>query len=740
MKYPKLQLKADFKNRLEKAESSKKERVKKTKEKVIQQIETIEEAWVRVLNMKNSEADKEKLLKVKFRMERGLIGRDPATASKKFSKAEALRLHKIIEDEERQAKLEQMVKETPDNYILVEDDDTFKLLLKEMDDNELLAVDCETFATNENESALDPWTGQMAGFTISSRNYHFYCPLRHTEETKLILERGEKFILERLKPRLEKPGKKLVLHNAPFDAKWFFVFHGIDFIDNIYLDTRVAAFMMDENRSHALKDLATDWLKIGSDKFSSLFTEGEFHKVPLKYAKAYGAKDGDLTIKVVDFCEHWLNKREDLKKIRELLYEVEMPVLRQMIRSDIRGIHFDPEEAVEVDKKLEEHEKAIEKEVKDMLGVGPEFNLGSPIQLSKKLFKDMKITDLKDGSTSSKVLKKIKSEHTVIPKILEYREVSKLRNSFTVKLPKEIKSDGKIHPWHNSLGAKTGRKTCSNPNSQQLPSMTKNPLIRPLFKPSKGFIFASIDFSQIELRVLAHVAQEEIMIRAFKEGKDLHSTTAARVFLSELPFDEGYARIEEFKDVDDKPEAKYRKQSKNVNFGAVYGITGKGLADMLGSSEAEANLIIRGYFAGYPGIKTYMDEQKLFLHRHGYVVDMFGRKRRLKDKLNGQWWETGSAERQSGNFGIQSAAGVILKIAIKHLKPVLEEIGGYILLSIHDELLFELPETVTKEQLYRLRDTMENVVKLTVPLRSDIEINPNAWGIKVSEEEFFKIA
>lgn len=738
MKYPELKLKADFKKRLEKAEAPKKERVKKTVEKVKAQLETIDEAWVRILSMKNSEADKEKLYKVKLQMEAGLLGREPESMSKKFSKAEALRLYKVIEDAERGAKLEQMVKETPDNYILVEDDNTLSLLLEQMDSHDMLAVDCETYADEdvEGSSALDPWTGHMAGFTVSTREYHFYIPTQHIEETKLIKERGEKYIMSRIRPRLEDSSKKLILHNAPFDAKWFYVYHNIDFIDNIYADTRILAFMMDENRSHALKELATDWLKMKSDKFSSLFKEGEFNKVPLRYAKAYGSKDGDLTLQVYDFCEYWLNKREDLKKIRELVYDVEMPVLRQMIKSDLRGITFDANEAVEVDAKLEAQEKEIENEIHGMLGEA--INVGSPAQLSKKLFNEMGITDLKDGSTSSKVLKKIKSEHPVIPLILKYREVSKLRNSFTVKLPKEIKRDGKIHPWHNSLGAKTGRKTCSNPNSQQLPSMTKNPLIRPLFKPSKGHIFCSIDFSQIELRCLAAVSGEEIMIRAFMEGKDLHSTTAATVFLPHLPFDEGYEQIEKYKDMDDRPEAKYRKQSKNVNFGAVYGIQGKGLSEMLGNTEKEANKILDGYFEGYPGIKDYMAAQVAFLHKHGYVVDYFGRKRRLKSELNsGQWWKISGAERQAGNFGIQSMAGIILKMAIVALQPVLEDIGGHILLSIHDELLFELPETVTKEEVYRLKDTMENVVKLVVPLRSDVELNPDAWGVKVSEEEFF---
>lgn len=735
MDLPKLTLNLNLKEKIHEQEAKQRTRVNQTIEKIKKEKETIEEAWARIFSMKNADVDKERLQEVHDAMKQGSIGRDPLLADKKFSKAEALRLYEQIRESKKYELLDDMVKNTPSNYILVTTDTLFHQMLSDMRQADFVGLDCETYG--EDGKALDPWRGDMAGFSVSANNRHYYVPLQHEETTELLEQQGETYIIDTIRPILEGD-VKLILHNAPFDAKWFKVYHNIDIIKNIYADTQILSFLLDENCSHRLKDLATNWLKVPSDTFDNLFKVDAFHKVDLTYARAYACKDTDLTLRLFRFCMEWMEKRDDLRQLKKLAFKVEMPVLRQMIQSDLRGICFDVEEAGKVDVLLEQEEQELEQTIKRLLNVEESFNIGSPAQLSKQLFDVMKLPNPNKGATGSKVLKKIKNKHEVIDYILQYRGVSKLRSAFTVKLPKNVKQDGKLHPWHNSLGAKTGRFTAKDPNTQQLPSMTKNPYIRPLFKPSEGYFFVSVDFSQIELRVLAHCAKEPVMIQAFREGKDLHSTTASQVFLSHLPFEEGYAQIEQYKDDDNRPEAKYRKQSKNINFGSVYGISGIGLSEMLGCTVAEAELMLENYFKSYAGIAAYMDEQKAFLHKHGYVVDMFGRKRRLKEDLRSkEKWRISSAERQAGNFGIQSAAGVILKIAITKLTSVLDEIGGHILLQIHDELLFELPIGTTKEQVNAIKDTMENCVKLIVPLKSDVEINEKAWGLKVSEEEFF---
>ncbi len=245
-------------------------------------------------------------------------------------------------------------------------------------------------------------------------------------------------------------------------------------------------------------------------------------------------------------------------------------------------------------------------------------------------------------------------------------------------------------------------------------------------------ILVSIDYSQIELRVLAHMANETHLIDAFKNGRDIHSTTAALI----SPY--SYEEIEADKDTDGSPQQKFRKQAKIVNFGIVYGMGAGKLADTLEIPKADAQKIIDDYFRGYPGIKRYMDEQHRQVMRQGYVTDIFGRKRRLhSDVKSKDRWKVFAAQRQAGNFPIQASAGSILKKAIVDLQPVLPELDVYILTQTHDELLFDCPRDISRETLYKIRDIMTNAVKLRCPIACDIEIYPERWQQKVDEKEWF---
>lgn len=269
-------------------------------------------------------------------------------------------------------------------------------------------------------------------------------------------------------------------------------------------------------------------------------------------------------------------------------------------------------------------------------------------------------------------------------------------------------------------------------NTQQIPA--KRPEIRHLFTSSAGKILVSIDYSQIELRVLAHMAEEPELIKAFKEGRDIHSTTAAMISNCKYTYED----IEANKDTDSSPEQKFRKQAKVVNFGIVYGMSDKGLADTLGITRAEAQTIIDNYFKGYKGIQRYMDEQKLLARKQGYITDIFGRKRRLHTEYKSKdRFLHFRADRMAGNFPIQASAGSILKKAIVDLQFVLSKHNVDILLQVHDELLFECPRDISKEALFELKTTMENAVKLLVPVRCDVEINPERWLEKVSIEKWF---
>ncbi|MEK3887295.1 DNA polymerase [Bacillus sp. FSL K6-3431] len=679
--------------------------------------ETMDEAWARILSMKsNSVPEQRRLIEVKAAMAEGLIGRDPSVAGKRFSKAEALRLWRTVSDMQREGKLAELVASTPDNYILVDSYEKLNTMIDEIKRADIIAFDCETFG--KEGGALDPWRGEVAGFSVSTRTMNYYVPLNHVEKTPL--DSAE--VIRKIKPALE--GVKTVMHNAPFDCKWFAVKLDIDLITNLHADTRIMAMSLDENRSHRLKDLLTDWLKEPSDNFDELFPNTPFNEVPLDVSLAYAAGDTEKTLRLYDWISNWYDKREDLRDIKRLFYEIEMPVARQFIRSDIRGIRFDVDRAHNLDEQLAKEEAELQARIFTILG--GEINLNSPAQLSKKLYDDLKLTDLGKGSTNSRFMKRIKNEHEVVGLILEYKEIGKLRSSFTQKLPRDVKSDGRIHPWHNTWGAATGRFTCSNPNTQQIPA--KRPEIRHLFMATgKDRILVSMDYSQIELRVLAHMANETVLIEAFEQGRDIHSVTAAMISKGRYTYEE----IETDKETNGHDCKRFRGQAKTVNFGIVYGMGAGKLADTLEISRNEAQTIIDDYFEGYPGIKRYMDVQQKTVMKQGFVTGLYGRKRRLHADVKAKdRWKQFSAQRQAGNFPIQESAGTILKKAIVDLQTVLERLDSYILLQVHDELVYDCPASIADDELAEIQKTMEQAVKLMVPVRCDIEINPRRWAEK----------
>jgi DNA polymerase-1 len=692
--------------------------------------EPIEDAWRRIFAMKLTDADQRKLAEVRDAMNRGLLGRNPAECytksgrAKSFSKAEALRLYSKLAEQQRIEKLAELVAKTPSNYRLVDTVNQLHNMIFDIQSSELIAIDCETFG--DDGGALDPWRGEMAGFSVSTRKRSYYVPIKHEENKSQGLT--EAYIISEIKEPLEST--KTVMHNAPFDCKWFYVKHGVNLINNLHADTRIMAMALDENRSHRLKDLTTDWLRDPSDNFDELFGKTPFNKIPLDVALPYAAGDTEKTLKVYDWMMRHLNS-DKLAQLRRLIFEIEMPVARQFIWSDLRGIKFDIEAARILDAKFEKEEAQLIADINEIFG--EEINLNSPIQLKKKLFDDLRLTDVEKGSTGVKVLKRIKHDHPVIAKILEYREVGKLRQAFTQKLPNDVKADGKIHPWHNTFGAATGRFTCKDPNTQQIPA--KRPEVRKLFTATNNDrILVSIDYSQIELRVLAHMANEPELIRAFHEGRDIHSTTASMISNGQFTYEE----IEVNKDTEGHKCQKLRKQAKVVNFGIVYGMSATGLSNTLEITKAEAQLIINNYFKGYVGIESYMNEQKQLARKQGFVTDIFGRKRRLHaDYKSKDRYQQFRADRMAGNFPIQASAGSILKKAIVDLQPVLPKLDSHILLQVHDELVFDCPRNISREDLYRIKTTMEKTVKLAVPIRCDIEINPERWLEKIDESEWF---
>lgn len=684
-------------------------------------IETLSDAWVRILTQKNSDADLRKLREVKRAMDGGLIGRESDKASKRFSKAEAIRLYAVLAEQQREGKLAELVANTPSNYVLVTQPYQVTEVIADISASDYVGYDCETYG--EGNGALDPWLGDIAGFSVSANGRHYYVPMAHTDGNNLPIADAMQIV-----KALESA--KLIMHNAPFDCKWAAVKWGVDITKALYADTRIMAMALDENASHRLKDLLTNWLKEPSDNFDELFAKTPFNEITTDVALAYAAGDTEKTLKLFDWMLQHFNT-ERLSRLKSLVFDIEMPVQRIFIKSDLRGMAFDVERAKALDAQLEVEEQTLVTKIYAL--IGREVNLNSPAQMKELFFAELKITDYGNGSTSNKFLKKAKKEHPIVPLYLEYKEIGKLRQAFTQKLPNEVKSDGRIHPWHNTWGAATGRFTCKDPNTQQIPA--KRPEVRHLFKAlGDDHILASIDYSQIELRVLAHEADDQVLITAFKNGQDIHSTTAALISKGQFTYED----IELHKDTDGHLAQKFRKQAKLVNFGIVYGMGAGTLANTLEISKQEGQTLIDNYFAGYPGIAAYMERQHRLVRKNGYVEDLLGRKRRLhKDIKSRERWKQLSAERMAGNFPIQSGAGGILKKALIDLLDVLPQYDVNIVSQTHDEILYDCPRDISREALEHISRVMAEAVPLKCPVNCDIEIYPERWQEKVDIDDWF---
>lgn len=674
--------------------------------------------WAEIFQYKWAQERREQLEKVKKALEAGTLVRE--NEKKKLTQKEFLDLVRQLNEKERQEKIEYLLRNKPDNYFLVNTERLLKRLCELCLQEEEISLDIETSPQpgGAKEDALDPWKGVIVGISLGlpRANKYFYIPVGHSSGLQLSL----KTVVDALK----NINRCLIMHNAPFDAKFLYL-NGLDVIDLISYDSLLAAKVLNENDDHGLKSLCSRYLKMETTDYEDLFGPVPFREIPIDVALVYAAKDAEMTIRLAEFQREHLALRP---KLARLFYEIEMPVMCEMIKADLTGSAFDVEECAKLDKELGQEQSKIEAEIKVMIG---DVNINSPAQLSRVLYDELKLIDISGKrSTGVKVLKKLSNKHDVIPKILEYRAIAKLRQAFTQKLPNELKKDGRIHPWHNTYGAHTGRFSCNNPNTQQLPAKDeRSRRVRQLFVADSGRIFISIDYSQIELRLLAHFSQDENMMRAYREGIDIHAITASKVF--GLP-------IEKILDDEQNGGSKERKKAKNVNFGISYLITAKGLADQIGCSDEEAQKIIEDYFRNFPKVKQFIENTIETTRRRGYAETILGRKRRLHKPIrSSDYSERASAERQAVNFVIQGSAADLLKKAIVDLQPVLKKHDTYIRFQVHDELIFDAPENISREALEEIMETMRNAIKIDVPIEVDAEIYPHRWAEGVKIDEWF---
>ncbi len=516
--------------------------------------------------------------------------------------------------------------------------------------------------------------------------------------------------LEILRPLFENPETLKIGQNLKYDIQ-VLGNYGIN-VNGPVFDTMIAHYLLEPDMRHNMDLLSEIYLSYRTIHIDSILGEkGNSQKtmrdVPVEKLKEYSVEDSDVTYQLYEIFA----PRIKAEGLSGLAAEIEMPLIKVLSEMERDGVILDQEDLKVIMGSLREDIISLEKEIYEMAGT--EFNISSPKQLGDILFVRLKLdekarmTKTKQFITNEEILQRLSHKHPIIEKVLEYRGLKKLLTTYVEALPMLIdKRTGRIHTCYNQAVAATGRLSSNNPNLQNIPVRDeRGRQIRKAFVPAGGSVFLSADYSQVELRLMAHLSKDESMIGDFLSGNDIHAATASKIF--GVPIDEVTREM--------------RNRAKTANFGISYGISSFGLAERLNIGRKEAKDLIDGYFNSYPGVKIYMDETIRAARELGYVRTMFGRRRYVRDIHSRNQVVRGMAERNAINAPIQGSAADIIKIAMVRIFDRMRSanFSSKMILQVHDELIFE----VVKSELDSLREMvlyeMANAVKLDVPLIVD---------------------
>ena len=589
------------------------------------------------------------------------------------------------------------------DYKLVENQEDLEKLRDYFLTNEILSLDTETTSTS-------PIDAELVGLSFAVKEFEaFYVPIPAKREEALRIVNIFKEVYENDKTL--KIGQNLkydleVLRN-----------YGIE-LNGPMWDTMIAHYLIQPELRHNMDYMAEIYLNyqtIHIDELIGPRGKGQKSMRDLLPSQVYeyAAEDADITLRLKNKLEPELKKFE----CEDLFYNIEMPLMPVLAEMEMNGVCLDTESLKETSEILTKRMFDIEKSIYEL--AGEQFNIASPKQVGDILFEKLKIVEkakkTKTGQyvTSEEVLQQLKNKHEIVADILEHRGLKKLLGTYIDALPSLInKRTGHIHTSFNQTITATGRLSSSDPNLQNIPIRGEDGKeIRKAFIPEPGCLFFSADYSQIELRVMAHLSQDENMIRVFSEGKDLHAATAANIYKKPI---EEVTRDE-------------RTKSKRANFGIIYGITVFGLAERLDIPREEAKMLIDGYFATFPQVHDYMEKSKEIARQKGYVTTLFGRRRYLPDINSHNATVRGFAERNAINAPIQGTAADIIKVAMIRIfqRFKAENIKSKMILQVHDELNFSvLPEEKEKVEKIVLEE-MQNAISLAVPLVADSGFGSN---------------
>ncbi len=603
------------------------------------------------------------------------------------------------------------IKESEIEVIVVDDEEKLKALVKELGKAKMIAFDTETTDTEEMKADL-------VGISLAVKDGQgYYIPVGHNSGTNLPLKK----VIDALTPAMTDAKIGKVAHNAKYDYI-VLIRHGLT-VTPLTFDTMLAEFIVDpSSRNLGLKNLAEFRLGVGMTHIEDLIGKGKkqisMADVDIQAAANYAAADAENTLRLMPVMQ------KELKRVNgeKILDEIDMPLTAVLAEMEMTGALIDTEFFGEMSKDLAKRLAEIEKEI--FGHAGKTFNINSPQQLSDVLFNHLRLEPPDKGrktstgfySTSADVLEALRGKHPVLDFVLEHRELSKLKSTYVDALPAAVdEKTGRVHTSYSQIGAVTGRLSSNNPNLQNIPIRTETGRrVRNGFIAENGSLLLSVDYSQIELRIVAHMAQDEAMLAAFRAGEDIHATTAAAVY--DIPLQNVT------KDM--------RRHAKAINFGLIYGMSAFGLMHSTGLTLAESEDFVKAYFRKFPGIKKYLDGIRRQAAEIGYVETLLGRRRyfpALQGKQNVQM--KNREEREAINAPIQGTAADIMKIAMLKIPSAIKSAGlkAKMLLQVHDELVLEVPKKEIEATARLIRETMADAYPMSIPLETEARAGVN-WG------------
>ncbi|MFM0528888.1 DNA polymerase I [Paraburkholderia strydomiana] len=589
------------------------------------------------------------------------------------------------------------------HYETVQTWEQFDAWLQKINAAELTSFDTET-------TSLDPMTAQIVGVSLSVEAGHAaYVPLAHRgPDAPVQLPRDE--VLARLKPWLESAEHKKVGQHLKYDEQ-VLANYGIE-MRGVEHDTLLQSYVLESHRPHDMDNLALRHLGIKTIKYEDVAGKGAqqigFGEVALDKAAEYAAEDADVTLRLHQALYPQLAAEEALEHVYR---DIEVPTSRVLRKMERTGVLIDAEKLRQQSSEIAT--RLIQLESEAYVLAGGEFNLGSPKQIGQIFFERLELPVVKKTpsgapSTDEEVLQKLAEDYPLPKILLEHRGLSKLKSTYTDKLPRMVNATtGRVHTNYAQAVAVTGRLASNDPNLQNIPVRTgEGRRIREAFIAPPGHKLVSADYSQIELRIMAHISGDESLLRAFSQGEDIHRATAAEIF-SVTPLEVSNDQ---------------RRVAKVINFGLIYGMSSFGLASNLGITRDAAKLYIDRYFARYPGVARYMDETRLSAKAKGYVETVFGRRLWLPEINGGNGPRRQAAERAAINAPMQGTAADLIKLSMIAVQKWIEQarIGTRMIMQVHDELILEVPDAELSEVRQRLPELMCGVAALKVPLVAEV--------------------